>query len=74
MPQLMFTCPRLKRPVPTNRTLTAEAFAAADLDGEGNRVGPCPHCGDTHSWAKADAYFAGDTPKPPPRTVHPRPA
>ena len=72
MPQLMFTCSRMKRPVPTNRTMTAEAFAAADLDGETNSVGPCPQCGDTHTWTKADAYFAGDTPKAAPGTVGPR--
>lgn len=73
MPQLMITCPRMKRPVPTNRTLSAEAFAAAALDGEGNSVAPCPHCGDTHTWTKADAYLAGDTPKPAPGTIGPRP-
>ncbi len=72
MPQLMITCPRMKRPVPTNRTLSVEAFAAA-LDGGGNSVAPCPHCGDTHTWTKADAYLAGDTPKPAPGTIGPRP-
>ena len=73
MPQLMFTCSRKQRPVPTNLTMTAEAFAATDLDGESNSVGPCPYCGETHTWTKADAYFAGDTPKPAPGTINPRP-
>lgn len=73
MPQLMFTCSRKQRPVPTNRTMKAEAFATADLDGENQSVGPCPHCGEIHAWTKNDAYFAGDRPKPAPGTVGPRP-
>ncbi len=64
MPQLMITCPRKHRPLPTNHMLKAEDFAAADLGD--NRIGPCPHCGEAHAWTKADAYFAGDAPKPPP--------
>jgi hypothetical protein len=71
MPQLMITCPRKQRPIPTNRSLTAEGFAAADLGA--NRTGPCPHCGEAHVWTKDDAYFAGSAPKPAPGWARPRP-
>jgi hypothetical protein len=63
MPQLMFTCPRKQRPVPTNRTMSPAAFATAAPAS--NDLGPCPHCGETHTWTMADAYFAGDPQKLP---------
>jgi len=64
MPLLMITCPRKQESLPTNRILRAEDFAAADLGPDA--IGPCPHCGGRHAWTKADTYFAGDPPKPPP--------
>ena len=69
MPQLMFTCPRKQRPVPTNRTMSPADFATA-VPGSCD-IGPCPHCGEVHTWTIADAYLAGDTPKPPIGTIRP---
>ena len=72
MPQLMITCPRKGKALPTNRTLSDADFAAADLGT--NTVGPCPHCGERHTWTVADAYFAGSAPKPPPPAVRRTPS
>ena len=63
MSQLMIFCPRHRRTLPTNRFIRAAEFAAADLGT--NTIGPCPHCGERHTWTVAQAHLAGASPRPP---------
>ena len=62
MPQIMILCPHTRRPIPTNRSIRAEAFADADLGV--NVTGRCPHCGQYHPWTKAQARLANWRPRP----------
>ena len=55
MPDVMIRCPVTGKPVRTGMSLSRESLELSEL--EDNRVGPCPHCGQTHVWDKEDAYL-----------------
>ena len=71
MSQLLILCPNTRRLLPTNRSIRATALAGADLGV--NTIGPCPHCGQHHTWTIADAYLPGmlaaDAGGLPPRVI-----
>ena len=52
MGTIYVTCPRTQKPINTGIQMTAEAFEAWDFAGAGT---PCPHCGDTHQYTRAEA-------------------
>jgi len=58
MGQVMIKCPVTGKPLPTGFNMPKASFASATLTN--NSVGPCPHCGQMHTWSKADAWVEGD--------------
>ena len=46
------TCPTTHQPVNLRIEMTPEAFETWEFRGEGT---PCPHCGQTHQFTKAEA-------------------
>lgn len=53
MPDLMIKCPKTGKYLSTGMTMDQTAFANAYF--EGNSVGTCPHCGESHVWGSKDA-------------------
>lgn len=49
-------CPVTGRPLSTGISMPPESFATSQLIN--NTVGPCPHCGQAHTWSKLDAFVA----------------
>jgi hypothetical protein len=60
MPHIMIDCPSTGRPMPTGFDASQEQFQASEYDR--CRSGPCPHCGQMHTWSKQDAYLEGQRP------------
>ncbi len=63
----MITCPKTGKPVSTGFDMDERSFAGSAVTG--NTFGPCPACGETHTWAKEDAFLgAARSPghRPPP--------
>jgi hypothetical protein len=58
MPRIMIKCPKTGKAVPTGVILEEVAFEAALLPN--SSFGPCPECGEMHSWSKEDAFFEDD--------------
>ena len=55
---VMITCPNTGKPVPTGIGMNKASWATTTLAD--NTVGECPHCGQTHTWSKEDAYLEDD--------------
>jgi hypothetical protein len=56
---VLITCPVTGKPVNTGiGSVRNEAFAASDF--RKMESGPCPYCGQVHSWDKEDAYLEGE--------------
>ncbi len=53
MPEILIRCPVTGKDLPTGIALPADAFLVADID---TFPVACPHCGQLHSWRKADAF------------------
>lgn len=60
---ILITCPNTGRPLSTGMVMDRRSFASSVLLN--NSVGPCPHCGQIHSWSKEQAYLEGDRPPRP---------
>jgi hypothetical protein len=59
MGMAMIKCPVTGKPLATGIAFgTRQAFETSTLTN--NRVGPCPHCGQTHTWSKPDAWLEDD--------------
>jgi endogenous inhibitor of DNA gyrase (YacG/DUF329 family) len=54
MARLMIRCPQTGKPVFTGMDMPPAAFDRATLESNTVR---CPHCGEPHTWQKADAYL-----------------
>lgn len=54
MPRIMIKCPTTGKPVPTGMDFDRQTFENATLT---NNATGCPHCQQTHTWNKADAYL-----------------
>ena len=53
MGQVMTSCLKSGKPLPTGVVMDRASFESATVDG--NEVG-CPHCGGSHVWSKANAW------------------
>lgn len=58
MPMLYIKCPNTGEPVATGFDLPASNLQNTTLTN--NSVG-CPHCGQTHTWNKSDAFFLDES-------------
>lgn len=61
MPLLMIVCPKKRRSFPTNKVVRAEELGRTDLGT--NTIGPCPYCGEQHTWTMRDAFPRGGRPR-----------
>jgi 4-hydroxy-3-methylbut-2-en-1-yl diphosphate synthase IspG/GcpE len=52
--KIMIRCPVTKKPVFTEIEIAGESFKTSTFEGN---VVKCPHCGQTHVWAKKDAFL-----------------
>jgi len=52
---IVIRCPTTGGFVTTGIAMDAGSFASCSLSN--NTVGPCPHCGGSHTWSKADAFL-----------------
>ena len=52
MGTVYITCPNTQQAVRTGIQMTTEGFEMWTYSGAG---APCPHCRETHPWAKQDA-------------------
>ena len=57
MPEIMITCPSTGKPIPVGIALPKQSFDASTFL---NATVSCPHCGQTHTWNKEDAYVEGE--------------
>ncbi len=57
MARVMITCPVTGMVVFTGMDLPKKEFEAADIRDE---IVKCPHCSQTHTWQKEDAYLVGE--------------
>ena len=58
MGQVLIKCPTTGKPLATGMAMPKAAFQASSF--QNNTVGPCPHCGRSHTWSKANAWVEGD--------------
>jgi hypothetical protein len=61
---LFITCPMTNKPTPTDFAVSRGAFQPGTYT---NNLSQCRHCGQMHTWNGEDAYFQGETQKPPPK-------
>lgn len=54
MAMLMIKCPKTGKPVPTGMDMPVEQVKSGQIQLENNSVGPCPECGETHTWSGKD--------------------
>ena len=54
MADVMIKCPKTGVPVPTQIGMDFESFKSSEMTD--NTFGPCPSCGEMHTWSKADAF------------------
>lgn len=59
MGMVMIKCPVTGKPVPTGFGMDRATFDNPTNQFTNNNVG-CPHCGQTHTWSKPDAWVEGD--------------
>jgi hypothetical protein len=55
MARVMINCPDTGEPVPTGFDMNQQSFETSQMSG--NSFGPCPACGQMHTWDKEDAYL-----------------
>lgn len=66
MPRIMITCPVTQKPVYTGtstntNTNTNTTKLGLDISKYGsNTFGPCPSCGQAHTWDKNNAYLESE--------------
>lgn len=62
MPRIMITCPVTQKPVYTGiSTSTSTTKLGLDISKYGsNTFGPCPSCGQAHTWDKSNAYLESE--------------
>jgi hypothetical protein len=58
MARVMIKCPSTGKPLSTGMDFGKQAFETSTLTN--NTVGPCPHCGQMHTWSKKDAWLEGE--------------
>jgi len=58
MGPVMIKCPKTEKPLDTGIHMDKVSFESGTL--EHNTIGPCPHCGENHTWSKEDAWLADD--------------
>jgi endogenous inhibitor of DNA gyrase (YacG/DUF329 family) len=51
-------CPKTGKPLGTGIAADKVSFESSSF--ENGKAGPCPHCGETHTWSKRDAWVADD--------------
>lgn len=56
---ILINCPNTGNPVSTGMTTTPEDFERDDEQLE-HRFGPCPECGQSHTWNTSDAWLASE--------------
>ncbi len=62
MPSLMIHCPKTGKPLSTGINMDAASFASSTLT---DNTTTCPHCGQPHTWNKADVLPIGEGPQEP---------
>jgi hypothetical protein len=55
MPDLMIRCPKTQEPMPTGILMNRQSLENSKLAN--NVSGPCPHCGELHTWNLEDAWL-----------------
>jgi len=55
MAVVMINCPDTGKPLSTGLSMDRQGFRTSQLSS--NTVGPCSHCGKSHTWNKKDAYL-----------------
>lgn len=60
MAMVLIRCPNTGKPLATGIGMDPGSFASSTLLN--NTVGPCPHCGQNHTWSKKDAWLEGAQP------------
>ena len=61
MPRIMIRCPVTQKPVYTGMSTTN---LGSDISKYGsNTFGPCPSCGQAHTWDKHNAYLESEKAK-----------
>ncbi|SFH06756.1 hypothetical protein SAMN04488020_106120 [Palleronia marisminoris] len=55
MDDVLIKCPVTGKPVKTGIVAEREGFEESVLE---ESTVPCPHCGQTHTWDKQDAWLA----------------
>lgn len=58
MGQVLIKCPKTGKPLPTGFAMDQVSFDSSTLTN--NTVGPCPHCGENHTWSKSDAWLVDE--------------
>jgi hypothetical protein len=54
MAMLMIRCPNTGKLLATGFDIPIEAVRSGNVHLENNQVGPCPHCGEMHTWSAND--------------------
>lgn len=52
---VMIKCPKTEESVNTGMAMDEGSFASATISR--NSFSPCPSCGGSHTWDKADAFL-----------------
>jgi hypothetical protein len=60
MGKLMIRCPNTGKPLFTGIAIDRATFENPTNVFRNNTVGPCPHCGQMHTWSKEDAFVSDD--------------
>lgn len=58
MGTLFIACPTTGNILSTGMSMDKASFESSTLVN--NSVGPCPHCGATHTWSKENAMLGKD--------------
>lgn len=61
MVKILITCPNTGEAVAIGKTADERSFRNNQKSGD--TFGPCPRCGEMHSWKKRDAYLEGSAPE-----------
>lgn len=54
MGMVMIKCPTTGKAIPTQIGMDKQSFQSSTLVN--NTIGPCPACGQFHTWSKKDAW------------------
>jgi endogenous inhibitor of DNA gyrase (YacG/DUF329 family) len=54
MAMLQIKCPNTGQPVDTGMDMPHDAVKSGQITLTNNTVGPCPHCGESHTWSGDD--------------------